>query len=187
VDSGDPTEKPSDSKAPFMVTPPMSRVDPGKGQTFRLMYTGSPLPTDRESVFWFNVLEVPPRPKAKGGEDNNYLQFAIRTRIKIFFRPKGLAGNPLSAIEQLTWRVTKDGKGFIAECTNNSPFNVSFSDVSFKSAPEAKDIAKGGMCPALGKTTFALRGNPDASQGKLSLTAINDFGGFEPREANFTR
>lgn len=187
VDSGDPSEKPENSKAPFVITPPMSRVDPGKGQTFRLMYTGAPLPQDHESVFWLNVLEIPPKPKAASGDNNDYLQFAVRTRIKIFFRPKGLTGNPISAIDQLSWRVTKDAKGYVAECTNNAPFNVSFSDVSFKNAPPNPSIAKGGMCPALGKTTFAITGTPDSAEGKLTLTAINDFGGFESHEASFTR
>jgi chaperone protein EcpD len=187
VDSGNPDEKPENSKAPFVITPPMSRVDPGKGQTFRLMYTGAPLPQDRESVFWLNVLEIPPKPKAAQGDSNDYLQFAVRTRIKIFFRPKGLVGNPNDAIDQLIWRVTRAGQGYAAECINNTSFNVSFSDVSFKNAPQNKSIAKGGMCPALGKASFAITGVPDSAEGKLSLSAINDFGGFEPREAGFAR
>lgn len=39
---------------------PVSRIDAKRGQTIKLMYTGSTvLPSDKESVFWFNVLEVP--------------------------------------------------------------------------------------------------------------------------------
>ncbi len=45
---------------PFTATPPVSRIDAKRGQTIKLMYTASSaLPKDRESVFWFNVLEVP--------------------------------------------------------------------------------------------------------------------------------
>lgn len=187
VDSGDANERPDSSKAPFIITPPMSRVDPGKGQTFRLMYNGAALPTDRESVFWLNMLEIPPKPSGTKGDANNYLQFAVRTRIKIFFRPKGLAGNPISSIDQLSWHVAQGEKGFVAECTNNTPFNVSFGDVSFAHVPEQESVTKGGMCPAMGKASFPLNGSVDTAQGKLSFKVINDFGGFEQHESAFSR
>jgi P pilus assembly chaperone PapD len=58
VDSGDVRERPEDSKAPFIITPPMTRVDPGKGQTLRIIFSGTTMPQDRESVFWLNILEI---------------------------------------------------------------------------------------------------------------------------------
>ena len=72
LDDGDPKVTPENSDAPFVLTPPISRIEPHKGQTLRLMYTGKPLPQDRESVFWLNVLEVPPTPTDEGAK--NYLQ-----------------------------------------------------------------------------------------------------------------
>lgn len=49
--------------APFIVLPPIVRIEPGKGQSWRLMFNGSRLPQDRESLFWFNLLDIPPEPK----------------------------------------------------------------------------------------------------------------------------
>lgn len=64
LDTGDDNADPATIKVPFNATPPVSRIDPKRGQTVTITYTNSQtLPKDRESVFWFNVLEVPPKVK----------------------------------------------------------------------------------------------------------------------------
>jgi len=188
VDEGDPKQSPDTTKAPFLVTPPMSRVDAGKGQTIRLMFTGADVPQDRESVYWLNVLELPPKPKADDEGNNNYMQFAIRSRLKIFYRPKGLPGTAVATVQQVTWRVVPKGDGYEAECTNPSAYNLSLGSVNFKGVPVAQDMeSKGGMCPAKGNASFELKGKPSVADGKLALQWINDFGGFENYEASFTQ
>lgn len=187
IDTGDASERPETSKAPFVITPPMSRVDPSKGQTLRIMYTGAGnLPQDRETVFWLNILEIPPKPKAGSDAANNFMQLAVRSRLKLFYRPKGLQGSVDGALDQTHWRLVSKGNGYDVECTNDSPYNISFSDVSFKGTPEQPSVSKGGMCPAKGKGTYPVTGTIDAG-GKLIVTVINDFGGFNPREVSFSR
>ncbi|OFU89053.1 hypothetical protein HMPREF3114_18465 [Stenotrophomonas sp. HMSC10F07] len=187
IDSGDISERPENSKAPFLVTPPMSRVDPGKGQTLRIMLSDATLPQDRESVYWLNVLEIPPKPRqADGGAPQNYVQMAVRTRIKLFYRPKGLVGTPETAVKNLVWHLRSRGGASILECTNGTPFNVSFSDVSFKNAPPNMSVSKGGMCPAKGVAEFPVPGSPNAAAGQLVLTVVNDYGAFVPYEATFS-
>lgn len=100
IDRGDPNSRADTANAPFLVTPPLVRIDPNKGQAFRVVFTGAELPKDRESIFWFNLLDVPPLPK---DADANVMQVAYRSRIKLFYRPEGLAGNPVKAAESLTW------------------------------------------------------------------------------------
>src|ERR1700748_3521526 len=39
LDAGDPHAKPGDSKVPFVLTPPLFRLDPTKVQSLRLVYT----------------------------------------------------------------------------------------------------------------------------------------------------
>lgn len=188
VDEGNPKDSPETAKAPFILTPPMSRVDPAKGQTLRIMFTGATLPQDRETVYWLNVLEIPTKPKVKEGDSNNYLQFAIRSRLKLFYRPKGLPGNAFDAVNQVIWRVLRDGNGYVAECTNPTPYFVSFGSLRFKGTEVEKSLEpKGGMCPAKGSEKFALKGSPDAADGKLTVEVINDYGGFDIHEVSFTR
>lgn len=187
VDTGDASVRPETTNAPFLVTPPMSRVNSGKGQTLRLIFTKGDVAKDRETVFWLNVLEIPPKPKAASGEEINYLQFAVRSRLKVFYRPSGLPGTPDEAVKSLRWRMFSQGSGYAVECDNPSAYNVSFSDVNFKGAPQDDRVSKGGMCPAKGKATFAVKGSPDGAGGKVAFTSINDYGGFDNHEADFSR
>jgi chaperone protein EcpD len=189
VDEGNPKDNPETSKAPFILTPPMARVDPRKGQTLRIMFTGANLPQDRETLYWLNVLEIPTKPKAKKeGDSNNYLQFAIRSRMKIFYRPKGLPGNAFDAIEKVTWHVEPQGNAFVVECNNPTPYYLSFGSVNFKGVEPEKNLEpKGGMCPPMGSEKFPIKGSVDAAGGKLTVQVINDYGGFDVHDVSFTR
>ncbi len=101
IDTGDPTEVPQNIQVPFVLTPPIARIDGGKGQTLRLMYTGGALPQDRESVFWLNVLVIPPKTRHQG---KNHIDIAWQTRVKLFYRPASLAVPADDAPQQLRWK-----------------------------------------------------------------------------------
>lgn len=124
IDNGDSNSKPSTIKVPFVLTPPMNRVEAGKGQTLRISYAGGSLPMDKESVFWLNVLEVPAKSQAK--IDENRLQMAFRSRIKLFYRPAGLEGNANDAAKALTWT----SQGNRLQVTNSTPYHVSLVSLS---------------------------------------------------------
>ncbi len=181
LDDGDSSQTAETSRAPFLLTPPMTRIEPNKGQALRLVYTGEPLPADRESVFWLNVLDVPPRPKAD--EASNYMQVALRTRIKVFFRPKGLAGDPLGAVDQLQWRLVHDGKGYAVECGNPSAYHVSFAQIWIKGRSPGAGVGGGGMVAPGTTQRFPVDGDGD----KVVFKVINDYGGMFEREAVLSR
>lgn len=184
TDSGDPEETAETSKAPFLVTPPISRIDPGKGQAFRLMFTGAQLPQDRESVFYLNVLEIPPAPKQD--QVTNYLQFAVRTRIKIFYRPTTLTGSPEASADRLTWRMVRQGDKPAVECVNATAYNVSMTYVRLKDVKRPQKVGdNGGMCPAMGRQTFPLESGSDS--GRIVFDYINDYGATVEHEAAYTR
>lgn len=66
----------------FIVTPPLYILDANKENALRIMYTGAPLPEDRESLFWMNVKVIPSLQDELAKE--NTLQIAIQSRIKLF-------------------------------------------------------------------------------------------------------
>lgn len=187
VDTGDIRENPDSSTAPFMITPPMVRVDAGKGQTLRIVFTGQNIAQDRESVFWLNILEIPPKPKLSNNEGENYVQMAVRSRIKIFYRPQGLDGKPDNAAENLIWKMRMDRNRIIMTCINNTAYNVSFSDISLKNSPVNRNVSKGGMCPAKGTSDFPVSGDPSKAGGKIVLTTINDYGAYITVNSNFSQ
>jgi chaperone protein EcpD len=97
IDAGNPDLAAGSQDVPFLLTPPMVRIEGNQGQTLRLIYVpemGAQIPRDRESIYYLNMLEIPPKRDTQG---QNVLQLAVRTRIKLFFRPEGVQGDPRDA------------------------------------------------------------------------------------------
>ncbi|MCW9548358.1 fimbrial chaperone [Klebsiella oxytoca] len=176
LDDGRDTVNPQELKLPFIVTPPVSRIDPSKGQTVRITWTQQSLAQDRESLFWFNVLEVPP--KAKDGDSQNVLQLAFRTRIKMFFRPDGLPGDPAIAAGNLKW--SQQGTALIAN--NSSPYYVSMAKATITVNGKKIEVDSHTI-PPLSNETIPVKNAPALRGGKIEYTAINDFGGTEKHQA----
>ncbi|KAA3598244.1 fimbria/pilus periplasmic chaperone [Stenotrophomonas maltophilia] len=106
LDDGDASAKAGSQKLPFVLTPTTRRIEAGGAQAFRLTYApmaGAALPSDRESLLYFNLLDIPPKPENVEGQ--NLLQFAIRTRVKLFYRPAGLPGHARDTAAALQWRA----------------------------------------------------------------------------------
>ena len=106
VDEGDINSAPETSKAPFMVVPPVTRIAAGSGQQLKIRILKNSLPRDRESVFYLNVVDIP----AKTVTTGNTLQFALRTRIKLFYRPDELSLSlpPDAVPEQISVSLSGD-------------------------------------------------------------------------------
>ncbi|QLK60035.1 fimbria/pilus periplasmic chaperone [Enterobacteriaceae bacterium Kacie_13] len=69
---------------PFIVLPPVQRIE---GNTVsQIKIQGLPqlkkLPQVRESVFYLNIREIPPK-----SDKPNQVQLAVQSRIKVFYRP----------------------------------------------------------------------------------------------------
>ncbi|MDF4219522.1 fimbrial chaperone, partial [Bacillus subtilis] len=178
LDTGDDNADPSQIKVPFTSTPPVSRIEPKRGQTVKVMFTGTTqLPADRESVFWFNVLEVPPKPDAEKVANQSLLQLAFRTRIKLFYRPDGLKGNPSEAPLALKWFWSgSEGKASLRE-TNPTPYYVSFSSGDLEASGKRYPIDVKMIAPFRDGVMKVTGLNGKASSAKVHFYAINDFGG----------
>ncbi|MBY5090862.1 fimbrial chaperone [Citrobacter freundii] len=182
LDDGRDGVNPQELKLPFVITPPVSRIDPQKGQSLRITYMGSALPQDRESLFWFNVLEIPPKSKAKEGESLNQLQLAFRTRIKLFFRPDGLKGTPGDAAANLKWSQKKEGNTLSLFAQNDSPYNVSVSNVKLKMGGKEYTVDSKSVLPFSG-VSMSVKGLSNNISGTVIYNTINDNGGTDKREA----
>jgi chaperone protein EcpD len=182
IDDGDIKADPNSAKAPFLVSPPVSRIDPAKGQSIRLIYTKEPVPQDVESIYYFNLLEVPPKPNVEQAA-GQLLQFAFRTRIKLFLRPAGLEGTANDAAEKVTWKVERREGAWEVVASNPTPYHVTFLKVGLKSADAVATDATGGMVDPHGMATFKPVGanSPDA-WSTVEYRFINDHGGVTTRE-----
>ncbi|HEX7816146.1 fimbrial biogenesis chaperone [Dyella sp.] len=183
LDRGDEGLAPESVKVPFTMMPPIFRMEPHKGQAVRVTYTHEALPGDKETLFWFNALEIPP--KESDSSPENKLQFAIRTRIKFIFRPDGLAGSAEEAYTKLQWTIANgaDGKASL-KVNNPSPYYVNFAKVGIQ--VDGRDIFNdgGGMVAPGQSSEFPLqeKASPVLRQAKAVFDVINDYGGIVRRE-----
>uniref|UniRef100_UPI003341F741 fimbria/pilus periplasmic chaperone n=1 Tax=Castellaniella defragrans TaxID=75697 RepID=UPI003341F741 len=169
-------------EVPFVVSPPMARIDPGKSQTLRILYSGEPLPQDRESLFWLNVLDIPPKADASRGD--NLLQLSFRTRIKFFFRPADLAGTAIDAPAQLTWQLAASGARPVLRVSNPTPYHISFSTVELVTGGQTLAVKEPGMVAPFETRDLALPQPAAKSAGaQVRYQFINDYGGVGKGEA----
>lgn len=177
LDDGRPDAAPEDIDVPFTLAPAMFRLDPGKGQSLRLVNLQPPAAQDRESLYWLNLLEIPP--KADAASRENYLQLAFRTRIKVIYRPVGLAGAPTDAPRAVTWRLSPSSEGgYELLATNPTPYYVNYARIALRANGKAYEAGGGHVAP-MSSHAFRLA-SPRAVSGVqffVDYAALNDYGG----------
>lgn len=174
IDNGDPSALPEQVKTPFVLTPPISRVEGNKGQTLRITYTGEPLPQDRESVFYLNVLDIPPKPNADSGVEN-YLQIAIRSRLKLFFRPTTLNLSLDDAFSKVTWQIKSQAGKTLLIANNPTPYFITYNYIEVHQNGRKIPIKENGMVAPFSEYAFELASSIK-NYGTVHWTVINDYG-----------
>lgn len=171
LDDGNEAVSPEDSTVPFVVQPPIFRMEAGSGQSVRVRKVGEIPATDRETLFWINVLEIPPRSRAQSSE--NLLQFAYRTRLKVFYRPDKLPYSIHDAFSKA--KIRRAGAGWVL--VNPTPYHLSVSDVHDSDSEAATNLlAEGTMAMPHGEVNLTLTSEPKPGKDGLYLSFINDYG-----------
>ncbi|WP_448123039.1 fimbrial biogenesis chaperone [Stenotrophomonas riyadhensis] len=178
VDTLTESASPSTTQAPFVLMPPISRVDAGKGQVLRMKLTSASLPKDRESAFWLNVLEVP-AVKSDGTASGGHLQITVRNRIKIFYRPKVLDDRGAGrAPQDVAWSLVADQGAWSLQARNDSPYHVSMVKAWLVQGQKETEAESMQMLTPHSTTSFKLPGiNASPANATLKVRYINDFGG----------
>ncbi|MGY3229379.1 chaperone protein EcpD [Luteibacter sp. HA06] len=184
IDDGDDRSTPESAHAPFAITPPVFRIDPARGHALRIIHVGERPPSGKESLYWLNVLEIPPSPEA--GKAANTLQFAFRHRLKLLHRPKGLLVEPAASPSLLAWSIEREGDLSRLRVSNPSPYVVSFNEVAIgvdNTSGKAVSLG-GGMVAAKSETTWSLPKGASVPHGAVvSFATINDYGAVIPATA----
>ncbi|MEN5017388.1 fimbria/pilus periplasmic chaperone [Erwinia sp. Eh17-17] len=158
--------------SPLTVLPPVQRIEPGAKSQVKVQ--GLPavnsLPQDRESLFYFNLREIPPRT-----DKPNTLQIALQTRIKLFYRPAALMNTTgsMSVPWQEKVTLTRQGDRYVA--TNPTPYYVTLVDGSRAAKGESAKGFEPVMLAPQGKATLSV-GVGELGNSPV-LTYINDYGG----------
>lgn len=158
--------------SPLIVLPPVQRLEPGKKSQVKVQALPAvkSLPQDRETVYYFNLREIPPR-----SDKANSLQIALQTRIKLFYRPASIV--PSQQERSDPWQkqliLTREADDF--QVNNPTPYYITLIDV--RSSKEGKTSP--GFEPLMvpPKGTLKLGVSAAALGSKPWLTYVNDYGG----------
>lgn len=160
---------------PFMITPPLSRLEAQSQNTSLVIRNGTvALPTDRESVFYLSLLAIPSTPKGINAEENMtnaQVSVGIRNVIKLFYRPAKLPMNAEQAANKLTFRQV----GQQLEISNPTPYYLTLAEL--KTDSQVVDVRNVDAMIA----PFSMNHYP--ATGKVSQVewrVITDFGGAGP-------
>jgi len=152
---------------PIVVVPPILKLDATKTAILRFIYSGTGLPQDKETLLWINVQEIPPAPKQA-----NVLQVAVRTRIKLFYRPVALKTTLDEQVQKLRWQR----EGSRLQVINDGPLHITFGALHLKnSAGKTVDVDANMVSPG-DRLAINIPAGVSVSN-KISFSYINDFGG----------
>jgi len=144
---------------PFIILPPVQRIEGNAVSQVKIQ--GLPgikkLPQDRESVFYLNIREIPPKPDKK-----NEVQLAVQSRIKLLYRPNLLKVDRMSddipGSENI--KISCSSDGLIAY--NPTPYYFTLT------AENTFPV----MVPPRSDAKLVLRGK----ESPIKLFYINDYG-----------
>ena len=182
VDSGNADSTPETADAPFVVTPPVFRIEPKAGQTVRLVFTGKQLPQDRESVFYLNTLQIPSVGAAYANE--NQMLVMLRNRLKLFYRPAGLEHGAQGALEKLSFRLKSEGKALRITATNPTGYFISLTGGQLVGSAQAGSFEPDMLAPRSEASWDVQGAAPPAGESvRVKVTYVDDFGAV--REAEY--
>lgn len=162
---------------PFIILPPLFKISPNNAQTVRVIYTGETLPKDRESIFTFNVLDIPQKSK----KEINNLQISVLSKFKFFYRPVEILDSYNTAIDKLDWQLVKEDNNIYLSVKNTTPFfitinkaKVTINNVEYKTQQDFNMLI-----PITGQEKVKLSNlNQLPNQPvKIEFNYINDSGG----------
>lgn len=158
--------------SPMTVLPPVQRIEAGAKSQVKIQTSPavSGLPQDRESLFYFNLREIPPRSKTP-----NTLQIALQTRIKLFYRPAAIALDKTQAatgdwVEKVT--LQRQGDKYIV----NNPTPYFFTVVEGRASVKGTPVH---LTPMMvnPKGSAELQASANELGNAPVISYINDYGG----------
>lgn len=140
---------------PFIVTPPLSRLESNGNLTLRIRRNGHPLPDDRESVFFISMKAIPSQPAATPQDNTAKVILTITNNLKVFYRPEGLKKQAVAEMAPKL-RFQREGNRLIAD--NPTPYWLTFSRLKVGSHALSKAQLR-LMVPPFGKQSYTLPAN----------------------------
>ncbi len=177
VDDGQ--SDPEFKHSPFVVLPAVFKLSPKESKSIRILYNGMKLPADRESLSWLNLYEIPAVKKDQLGQD--YLNLAMNTQMKIFFRPNGLKVYTLDELQQqMKHQLVYENGTLKLQLNNPTPYYLNLINLNIsnnQSSSEAQHSEDNILPPFSAKTyTLANTHFQKATENRLEYQILDDLG-----------
>ncbi len=116
------------SKANFILTPPLFRLDAQRSNLLRILASNEPLSEKQETLNWLCVTAMPPDSSydSQTKKVKSAVQVSVSSCIKLIYRPKNLKDkSPLDATKDVEWRLENGS----INANNSSPFYINVSSL----------------------------------------------------------
>lgn len=166
------------TKASFIVTPPLFRLDGHQQNRLKVVSTGDAGPAGRESLNWLCLTGIPPEPDSAWAQDDKagkarpanratlLTQMRVSSCLKLLVRPAALKGTPVDVAPSLTWHLA----GTTLTATNPTPFFMNLKSVTLG----GRTVSNPGYVPPMGQLSVTV---PAGTTGPVSWTLVTDYGG----------
>ncbi|KER01311.1 molecular chaperone [Photorhabdus temperata] len=147
---------------PFVVLPPLKRVEAGEAFSFRIRQLGGQLPQDRESAFVVSLRAIPgvavpdtANAPALGLQTDkaSQVQVALQMNIRLFYRPQGVPARDNATVAK---QVKFSLLGTQLRVENPTPYFLTFSVLKV-GTQQADDHIRQAMVPPKGIQTYAFQ------------------------------
>lgn len=145
----------------FIITPPLFKLLPKKENKIRIINSTNKLPNDRETVYWLNIKSIPALKK----NDQNRLNIILKSRLKIFYRPKEIITDLTEIYKKIEFRQLS--KQLIVH--NPTAFYINFNSIKIGNFK----IESPGMLPPYSQKKWPIKQH---SNNKIDWSYINDYG-----------
>ncbi|WP_337021626.1 fimbria/pilus periplasmic chaperone [Pantoea anthophila] len=165
------------TRAPFIVTPPLFRLDGHQQSRIKIIATSSHDVDTKESLHWLCLTGIPPEPDADWTDEaykkkqaaqhaTLLTQLRIKSCLKLFVRPVSLRGTPDDFASSLTW--VKSGTTLTVK--NPTPFFMNLRCVQLGKV----SVEKPEYVPPMGEYKMNI---PADTPGPVKWRLITDYGG----------
>lgn len=149
IDEGNVSSTPETIESPIIIVNPVFQFKKNQNKTVKLFIANkNAFLSDRESLYWFNIYQIPSKQK-KSFLNSNDLLVALRTRYKIFVRPESIGSlNYEDLNEQINFNI--DQNDLIV--TNNTAFYLTLPSIFI-----GDEELGGTMVPPFSSETLVMK------------------------------
>lgn len=167
------TDADGNKTSTLLVLPPLQRIDAGQKSQVRITQVRSltaRLPQDRETLFWFNVRSIPPKP-----DEANVLQLAVQSRLKLFYRPASVMKNDSS--DRPERRLVAEREGEHLTLKNPTPYHITVAWLGTQRSQRLSGFRDSVMVPPFG--SLPVKAGLPVNAVQLWVGYVDDYGGLQ--------